>query len=132
MSHPYIQAALARERQNMLLAEAEAVRPARQARSYRRRRGTPITRRSSSRRIPDWLLATWTRLLTSQPGSRSETTGRRAELYNGSAVAGREVRRADAAPAAPERTALGFSPVDGCEESLTRQGSWTYKVDSPT
>jgi len=28
MSHPYIQAALARERQNMLLAEAEAVRRA--------------------------------------------------------------------------------------------------------
>jgi len=131
MSHPYIQAALARERQNMLLAEAEAVRRARQARSHRRRRGTPTTRRSPSRRIPDWLLATWTRLLTSQPGSRSETTGRRAELYNGSAVAGREVRRADAAPAAAERTALGSSPVDGYEESLTRQGSWTCKVDSP-
>jgi len=75
MSHPHIQAALARERQNMLLAEAEAVRRARQARSHRRRRGTPATRRSPPRRIPDWLLATWTRLLTSQPGSRSETTG---------------------------------------------------------
>jgi len=119
MSHPYIQAALARERQNMLLAEAEAVRRARQARSHRRRRGTLAIRRSPSRRIPDWLLATWSRLLTRRRGSGSAATGRRTALHNGSAVAGREVRRADAAPVAAGRTALGSSPVGGCEESLT-------------
>jgi hypothetical protein len=47
-------------------------------------------------------------------------------------VAEREVRRADAAPATAERTALGSSPFGGCGESLTWQGSWTCKVDSPT
>ena len=55
MTHPYIQAALVRERQNMLLAEAEAVRQARQARSHRRRRGTPAIRRSPFRRALGWL-----------------------------------------------------------------------------
>ena len=64
MSHPYIHAALARERQNMLLAEAEAVRLARQARSHRRRRGTPAVRRSPLRRAPHWLPSEWSRLLT--------------------------------------------------------------------
>jgi len=44
MSHPYIQAALARERQNMLLTEAEGARRARQARTQRHQRGTPATR----------------------------------------------------------------------------------------
>ena len=33
MSHPYVQAELARDRQNMLLAEAEAARLAKQART---------------------------------------------------------------------------------------------------
>jgi hypothetical protein len=64
MSHPYIHAALARERQNMLLAEAEAARLARQARSHRRRRGTPTVRRSPLRRAPHWLPWEWSRLLT--------------------------------------------------------------------
>jgi hypothetical protein len=55
MSHPYAQAALARERQNMLLAEAEAARRARQIRNQRRQRGGPATRRSPLRWIPAWL-----------------------------------------------------------------------------
>ena len=62
MSHPYIPMALARERQQTLLAEAEAVRLARQARSHRRRHGTPASRRSPLR-TQGWLLA-WSRLLT--------------------------------------------------------------------
>jgi hypothetical protein len=56
MSFPYIPAALARERQDTLLAEAEAVRRARQARSYRRRHGTLASRRSPLR-ARGWLLA---------------------------------------------------------------------------
>lgn len=87
MSHPHIQAALARERQNMLLAEAEAVRQARQARSHRHRPSMPAIGRSPSRRIPDWLLATWSRLLTRQRGSGSAATGSRAAPHNRSAVA---------------------------------------------
>jgi hypothetical protein len=59
MSYPYIPAAIARERQNTLLAEAEAVRRARQARSYRGGHGTPASRRSPLR-ARGWLLA-WTR-----------------------------------------------------------------------
>src|SRR6516165_8584081 len=104
MSHPYIQAALARERQNMLLAEAEAVRRARQARSHRRRRGTLAIRRSPSRRIPDWLLATWSRLLTRRRGSGSAATGRRTALHKGSGAPGGGARRAVPAPVAGGRT----------------------------
>ena len=64
---PYIQEALARERQNMLLAEAEAARCARQARAHRRRHGAPATRGSLLGRAPAWLLPTWRRLLTRRP-----------------------------------------------------------------
>ena len=79
MSHPYIHAALARERQNMLLAEAEAARLVRQARSHRRRRGTLAVRRSPLRRAPHWLPSAWSRLLTAAwPGrirARSGSAG---------------------------------------------------------
>ena len=64
---PYIQEALARERQNMLLAEAEAARCARQARAHRRQHGAPATRGSLLCRAPAWLLPTWRRLLTRRP-----------------------------------------------------------------
>ena len=64
---PYIQEALARERQNMLLAEAEAARCARQARAHRRQQGTRATRGSLLGRAPAWLLPTWRRLLTRRP-----------------------------------------------------------------
>src|SRR5215831_5280364 len=46
MTHPAIRATLGRERQNTLLAEAEAARTARQARLYRRQAATPARRRS--------------------------------------------------------------------------------------
>ena len=79
MSHPSIHAALTRERQNKLLAEAEAGRLARQARSHRRRRGTSAVRRSPLRRAPHWLPPAWSRLLAAAwPGSiraRSGSTG---------------------------------------------------------
>jgi len=87
MSHPYIQAALARERQNMLLAEAEAVRRARQALSHRRRPSMPAIGRSAFRRAEDLLPPAWSRLLTWQRGSGSAATGSRAAPHNRSAVA---------------------------------------------
>jgi hypothetical protein len=46
MTHPDIRAALGRQRQNTLLAEAEAARTARQARLYRRQAATPARRGS--------------------------------------------------------------------------------------
>jgi hypothetical protein len=46
MTHPDISAALGRERQNTLLADAEAARTARQARLYRRQAATPARRGS--------------------------------------------------------------------------------------
>ncbi len=70
MTYPHIQSALARERQNMQLAEAEAHRQARQARSHQRRRGTPAFRRPPFRRTPGWLPPAWSRLLTRRPESR--------------------------------------------------------------
>jgi len=74
MSYPHFHAALARERQDMLLAEAQADHRARQARSHHRR-ATMATRRSPFRWFPGWLPPAWRRLLTSQPESRSEATG---------------------------------------------------------
>jgi hypothetical protein len=74
MSYPYIHTALARERQDMLLAEAQAVRLARQARAHRRNDGTPTGHRSPFRRTSAWLLATWSRLLNLRPGRREATS----------------------------------------------------------
>jgi len=61
MSHPHVLAALARERQNMLLAEAEAARLANRARVHRRR-STPVARSSPSLRPQRWLSPAWRRL----------------------------------------------------------------------
>ena len=58
MTHPDMHAALANERQRMLLAEATADRLARQARPPRRRRGTL-----------GWLSPAWSRLVTRPPGT---------------------------------------------------------------
>jgi hypothetical protein len=80
MSYPYIPAALARERQDTLLAEAEAVRRARQARSYRRGHGTPAHRRSPLR-ARGWLLA-WGRVLARRPAAGSASTGRPAAVHD--------------------------------------------------
>jgi hypothetical protein len=71
---PYIHEALARERQNMLLAEAEAARCARQARAHRRQHGAPAARGSLLCRAPAWLLA-WRRLLTRRPEAASVAGG---------------------------------------------------------
>jgi hypothetical protein len=64
MSNPYAQLALARERQDMLLAEARAAGQARQARTQRHERDTPATCRSPLRRTPAWLASVSRRLLT--------------------------------------------------------------------
>jgi hypothetical protein len=56
MSHPYIQEALARERQKTLLAQAEADHLARQARSHRRRQHPPAIRSSLFRAWPFTML----------------------------------------------------------------------------
>jgi hypothetical protein len=74
MSYPYIHTALARERQDTLLAEAQAARRAREARSHRCARGPRAARGSSLRWIPGRLASAWSRL-SSQPRSRSEATG---------------------------------------------------------
>jgi hypothetical protein len=80
MSYPYIHTALARERQDTLLAEAEAVRRARQARPYRRGHDTPASRRSPLR-ARGWLLA-WGRLVTRRPAAGSAATGRPVAIHD--------------------------------------------------
>jgi hypothetical protein len=100
MSHPYFQAALARERQNMLLAEAEAARRARQARSQRRQRGGPAIRRSPLRWIPAWLAPARGGLLTRRPESASAAFGSGGALPDRSASAGGEVPRSCGIPGA--------------------------------
>jgi hypothetical protein len=77
---------LARERQNMLLADAEAARLARQARAHRRQHRTPATRRSLLRHTLPWLPPAWSRLLT-----RRGALSSRAALRNLPAMADREV-----------------------------------------
>jgi hypothetical protein len=73
MSYPYMPMALARGRQDTLLAEAEAIRLARQARVHRR--GQPAAGgRRSPLRAQGWLLA-WSRLLTRRPRAGSAVTG---------------------------------------------------------
>jgi hypothetical protein len=69
MSYPYIHAALARERQETLLAEAQAVHLAREARSHRRRHASTAARGARFRRAAGWLPSAWSRLLTSRPDS---------------------------------------------------------------
>jgi hypothetical protein len=69
MSYPYIHAALARERQETLLAEAQATRLAREARSHRRRHASTAARGARFRRAAGWLPSAWSRLLTSRPDS---------------------------------------------------------------
>ena len=75
MNYPHIHTALAYERQNTLLEEAKTARRAREARAYRRAYGTRAVNGSRFRWIPGRLAPAWSRLLTSQPRSRSEATG---------------------------------------------------------
>ena len=72
---PYIQLTLARERQNMLLADAEAARLARQARAQRRQHSTPVARRPLLRHALAWLPPAWPRLLTRRPAAASVAGG---------------------------------------------------------
>ena len=75
MSFPHIPTALAYERQNTLLEEAQTARQARQARAYRRAHGARAIHGSSFRWMPGRLASAWRRLASSQPQSRSEATG---------------------------------------------------------
>ena len=61
--HSHATLALARERQKTFLAEAEAYRRAKQARSHPQRAGTAVAPRPPLRWIPRWLRPDWSRLL---------------------------------------------------------------------
>ena len=69
MSYPHMHAALARERQDTLLAEAQAAHRARAARAYRRSQATTVPRRARFRWASGWLPSAWSRLPTSRPDS---------------------------------------------------------------
>jgi len=94
MIHPDISAALARERADTFLAEAEAARRARQARGHRQADRVSGTRTTPPRRLPPWL----------QPGLRLRSgrssplaaEGTPAVLRDGSTVLIRAVRGTDA------------------------------------
>ena len=100
MSYPYLQAALARDRQNMLLAEAEAARLAKQARTWHRQRGTSASRRSPLRWTPAWLPSVWRRLLTRWAESASAASSSQAAQYDRSAQADVVVTRSCCTPGA--------------------------------
>jgi RimJ/RimL family protein N-acetyltransferase len=94
MLSPYILAALARDRHQAFLAEAETNRRARQARLHRLRDGAGAARRSPRRWRPAWLRPGRSRLAGHWP--RSAVTGRPVVLRDGSAVLIRPVRPVDA------------------------------------
>jgi len=75
MSFPYIHTALAYERQNTMLEEAQTARRAREARAHRRAHRTRAVHGPRSRWMPGRLASAWSRLLSSQPRSRSEAPG---------------------------------------------------------
>ena len=94
MLSPHIHAALARERHQTFLAQAEAGRRARQARLHRQQAGTSGARRSPLRRRPAWLHPGRSRVLGQWPGPA--VTGRPVILRDGSTVLIRQVHSADA------------------------------------
>jgi len=75
MSLPYIHAALACERQNTLLEEAQAARQAKAARAHRRAHGARAVHESPFRRLPGRVASAWSRLVTSRPRSSTEAAG---------------------------------------------------------
>ncbi len=98
ISH-HIHAALARERQQTLLAEAAAARQARQARPHRPRAAAAVARRSRHAWTVHWWRPAWwplvrCRLLGLLP--RSARAGDRVMLRDGSQVLIRPVHRTDA------------------------------------
>jgi hypothetical protein len=94
MLTPYVYAALAHERYQRFLTEAETGRRARQARLHRRQADRSGARRSPRRRRPVWLQSGRSGLLGHWP--RSAVTGRPVVLRDGSAVLIRPVRPVDA------------------------------------
>ena len=94
MLSPYIHAALAHERHQEFLAQAETSRRARQARLHRLRDDAGAARRSPRRWRPAWLRPGRGRLLGHR--QRSAVTGRPVVLRDGSAVLIRPVRPVDA------------------------------------
>jgi RimJ/RimL family protein N-acetyltransferase len=94
MINHHIHAALARERRDTLLAEAEASRQARQARQGRQRAGATVARRSRLSWTTHWLRPARRRLLGHRP--RSAPAGNRVVLRDGSKVLIRPVYSADA------------------------------------
>jgi hypothetical protein len=93
MSAPFLRPALARVQHNMLLAEAEAGRRARQARLARRRRGMLASSGSLLRWPPDWLPSASSRPSTRRPGPARAATGAPAALPDRSAMAGAKAWR---------------------------------------
>ena len=75
MNFPHMHTALAYERQNTLLAQAQAARQAREARLHRRARRAQAGHQSWFRRVSGRLASAPGRLLTTQPRSRTEATG---------------------------------------------------------
>ena len=75
MNFPHMHAALAYERQNTLLEEAQTARRAREARAYRRAHRTQAVHGSRFRLMPGPRTSAWSRLLSLRPHSRSEATG---------------------------------------------------------
>jgi RimJ/RimL family protein N-acetyltransferase len=94
MPNSHIYAALAHERHQTFLAQAETDRRARQARLHRQQAGTPGARRSPLRRRPAWLRAGRGRPLGRW--RRSAMRGRPVVLRDGSTVLIRQVHSADA------------------------------------
>jgi hypothetical protein len=84
MLSPYVHAALAHERHQAFLAQAETDRRARQARLHRLRDGTGAARRSPRRWRPAWLRPGRSRLLGHWP--RYVVPGRPVILRDGSKV----------------------------------------------
>jgi RimJ/RimL family protein N-acetyltransferase len=85
-----ISAAVASERRRDLLAEAQAARLARQARSHRRRPGMPAVRPRALHRLAGRLLPGW------RPEPRSAADGKPTVLRDGSEVLIRPIQSGDA------------------------------------
>ena len=83
MKYPHIHTALAYARQNAMLEQAQADRRAREARAYRRAHGTRAGHGSALRAMPGRLASAWSRLLSSQPRSRSEANQRYSPVSGG-------------------------------------------------
>lgn len=89
MSHPDILAALAHERRQGLLAQAESARLARQVRPARGGNRPPALSRSPLRRSLSWLASLGSRLLSWRSGSPGSGYGGRREGTPDATIHGR-------------------------------------------